>query len=316
MTRDLHTQIKTDYEERSRTGAVGLKVNLYTALDVTGLDASVDAVEWESIRLECVMVGDSILTTHHGRSTTQLRDAADRQWANVVLTEAIAEVSGALQESTRLAGVYLMADLQDGSLESDERLLDTAQGFVAAGADAVKLEVAGPDSLHGIEELAATGVPVFGHLGYTPQTAQLRRHGQTSPERGELYRSARAVRDSGACGLILEMVDPVANAALSAPSPNGIPCFSIFSGPTVQGGGLSVNAWDAVFRHPSGARGFPPTAFLDVANFPEQYTVRNVTHGMTKLLGLVSEGLFPESTRLTDKCDQLVPEEPWHAGHP
>ena len=316
MTRDLHTRVKTDYEERSRTGAVGLKVNLYTALDVAGLDASVDAVVRESLRLECVMVGDSIFSTHHGRSATQLCDAADRQWAYGVLTQALAEVSGALRGSSWLTGVYLMADLPDGSLESMERLVYTAEGFVAAGADAVKLEVADPESLQGIETLASIGMPVFGHLGLTPQTAQLRRHGKTASERQELYRLSQAVRDGVACGLILEMVNPVANAALSAPSPHGIPCFSIFSGPTVPGGGLSVNASDAMFRHTSGARGFPPTAFLDVADFPEQYTLPNVARGMTELLGLVVEGRFPASTRPIDTHDQHTPEEPWQTPHP
>jgi ketopantoate hydroxymethyltransferase len=257
------------------------------------------------------MVGDSTFSTHHGRSTTQLRDSADRQWAYGVLIEALAEVSGALRESAQLRGVYLLADLPDGSLESMDRLVYTAERFLGAGAEAVKLEVDGPESLHGIETLASTGVPVFGHLGFTPQTAQMRRHGKTANERQELYRSARAVRDHGACGLVLEMVDPVANAALSAPSPYGIPCFSIFSGPTVPGGGLSVNAWDAMFRHPSGARGFPPTAFLDVADFPEQYTFPNAVRGMTELLGLVAEGSFPESLRPIDTRDQHTPEAPW-----
>ncbi|MFE1291110.1 3-methyl-2-oxobutanoate hydroxymethyltransferase [Streptomyces sp. NPDC058751] len=310
MSEELHIKIKNDYEERARAGTLGLKVNLYTAVDVAALGASISAAQPQSVRLECLMVGDSILSTHHGRDTTRLRDEQDRQWAYDVLRSSVNEVSSAMKDTPAVVDAYLMADLPDGSLASRDRLIRSSEGFLEAGADAVKLEVDGPLSLEGLSTLASAGVPVFGHLGFTPQTARLQRHGTTDAERRDLYGQARAIRDAGACGLILEMIDPLANAALSAPSPQGLPCFSIFSGPTVPGGGLSVNAWDAVFRHPSGAIGFPPTAFLDPSDYPDHYSREAVSRGLTSLITLVDEGRFPTRKRSADIEPEIL-EDPW-----
>lgn len=237
MSEDLRIKIKDDYAKRDRTGVVGLKVNLYTAVDVAALDASLAEARPGNVRLECLMVGDSILSTHHGRDTTRLDDEQDRRWAYEVLRSSVSEVASAMKHAPAVSDAYLMADLPDGCLTSRDRLRRASEGFLEAGADAVKLEVGGPESLEGLRFLAAEGIPVFGHLGFTPQTARLRRHGKTDEERRDLYARARDIRDSGACGLILEMIDPLANTALSTPSPEGLPCFSIFCGPAVPGGG-------------------------------------------------------------------------------
>ncbi|MEU8934792.1 3-methyl-2-oxobutanoate hydroxymethyltransferase [Streptomyces sp. NPDC048409] len=311
MSEDLRIKIKNDYEERTRTGAVGLKVNLYTEVDVAALNVSLSEARPEAVRLECLMVGDSILSTHHGRDTTRLDDEQDQRWAYEVLRSSVSEVASAMKHAPAVADAYLMADLPDGCLTSRDRLLRASEGFLDAGADVVKLEVGGLESLEGLRFLAAEGIPVFGHLGFTPQTARLRRHGKNNEERRELYSRARDIRDSGACGLILEMIDPLANAALSTPSPEGLPCFSIFCGPAVAGGGLSVNAWDAVFRHPTGASGFPPSAFLDTADYPEHYTQDNVSRGLTSLLTLIDEGRFPARRQADDAGQHGTEESPW-----
>lgn len=309
---DLRDQVRADYLERAQSGSVGIKVNLYTSLDVHGLAWAMTALP-KHLQLESVMVGDSILCTHHGRQSTQLPEVAEQEWACAVLADALAEVAAALRDS-QLTPTYLMADLPDGSLTSSKRLLQRAERFVNLGASAIKIEGAGDDSLRGIEILASIGIPVFGHIGYTPQSSSLRRHGRTRDERRDLYRTARAVRDCGACGLILEMVHPLANAALSAFSPHGIPCFSIFSGPAVPGGGLSLNAWDALFRHPSSTSGFPQSAFLEIRDYPAQYTLPNISRALILLFQLVAVGQFPQCVSATPDVHQSgsqEPDDPW-----
>lgn len=295
---------------RERDGAIGLKANLYTDLDVEALDAAAQLLTDGPVRLECVMVGDSILTTHHGRATTRARNDNDQRWITEVMTASVSEVASALRTAASLPGIFLMADLPDGSGGSTEVLVRTAEGFRNVGADCVKIEVDGPDALDGVQVLAGRGIPVFAHLGFTPQTAPLRRYGRTADERQQLYATARRVRDSGACGVILEMVDTTTNRALSRPSPQGLPCYSIFCGPPAVGGGLSVNAWDAVFRHPSGSRGFPSSAFLGPSEYPEQYTVGNVTRGLADLFALVTSGRFPESITTTKPTSEEQ-DDPW-----
>lgn len=309
MPEDIQARVKQDHKERARTGRIGLKVNLYTDVDVDALGSVLASSPTQRVRLECLMVGDSLLTTHLGRATTRLRGEHERRWAFGLLREAVREVADAMRAEPAVAGAYLMADLPDGSLRSRDRLARASEGFLDAGADAVKVEVDGRAALEAVQNLAGLGVPAFAHLGFTPQSARLRRHGSTTAERRELYRIARAARDAGACGLILEMVDPTANAALSRPSPHGLPCFSIFSGPAVPGGGLSINAWDAVFRHPSGSASFPPTAFLDPAQRAERYGPGAATRGLAQLLVLVEQGLFPGSVPIVDTED--VQETPW-----
>lgn len=304
------SRLERDYRERARTGSVGLKVNLYTALDVAALDASIVTMRPTSVQLECLMVGDSLLSTHFGRDSTRLLDNQDQRWAYGALQGAVREVSAAMKGTSHVAQAYLIADLPDGSLESPSRLVQASDGFLEAGADVVKLEIDGPESLRGLEHLASRGILAFGHLGFTPQTARLRRYGKTKSERNELYHLARAARDSGACGLVLEMVHPTANASLSQPSSQGLPCFSIFSGPTVAGGGLSINAWDAVFRHATRAKGFPPSAFLNAVDYPDGYTEKNVIWGLSNLLALIEEGRFPAQSD-SNETDPVTLEEAW-----
>ena len=56
---------------------------------------------------------------------------------------------------------------------SDEEALRNAVRFVKeAGADAVKLEGAGP-TLSRVQAIVGAGIPVMGHIGLTPQSATL-----------------------------------------------------------------------------------------------------------------------------------------------
>ena len=68
----------------------------------------------------------------------------------------------------------VVADMPFGSFQvSNEQALENAIRFVKeAGADAVKLEGAGP-MLPRVRALTGAGVPVMGHIGLTPQTATM-----------------------------------------------------------------------------------------------------------------------------------------------
>ena len=83
-----------------------------------------------------------------------------------------------------------------------------------AGADAVKLEGAGP-SLSRVHAIVGAGIPVMGHLGLTPQSATMlggfKAQGRTAAKAAALVDDALALQDAGCFSIVLEAVPaPVA----------------------------------------------------------------------------------------------------------
>jgi 3-methyl-2-oxobutanoate hydroxymethyltransferase len=110
----------------------------------------------------------------------------------------------------------VVADMPFGSFQiSDEAALVNAIRFVKeAGADAVKLEGAGP-TLSRVRALVGAGVPVMGHVGLTPQSATMlggfKAQGRTAAKAQQLLADARALEAAGCFALVLEAVPaPVA----------------------------------------------------------------------------------------------------------
>ena len=98
---------------------------------------------------------------------------------------------------------------------SDEEAVRNAIRFVKeAGADAVKLEGAGP-MLSRVRAIVAAGIPVMGHLGLTPQSATMlggfKAQGRTAEKALALLSDSRALEAAGCFSLVLEAVPaPVA----------------------------------------------------------------------------------------------------------
>ena len=109
---------------------------------------------------------------------------------------------------------------------SDEEAVRNAIRFVKeAGADAVKLEGAGP-MLSRVRAIVGAGIPVMGHIGLTPQSATMlggfKAQGRTAEKARALLADARALEAAGCFSLVLEAVPaPVAariTAELSIPT--------------------------------------------------------------------------------------------------
>ncbi|MGF1431047.1 3-methyl-2-oxobutanoate hydroxymethyltransferase [Kitasatospora sp. LaBMicrA B282] len=295
---------------------VGLKVNAYRGYEVEGLARALAAPDLADCPLECVMVGDSYFMTHLGRSSTVLADAAEREWALGTLVGLVAEVRAALDACFPAhRRPFLLADLPDGATATPAAALAAGERFRAAGADAVKVELAGDRDLECLEALALTGGTTLGHLGYTPQRGALSRHGDSVEDAQRMFARARRVRDAGAAGLIVEMVSEPVNQALSRPDPDGIPLYSVFSG-RAEWGGQSLNVWDAVVRPAGRSRFFPPTAVLDAAQVPTAYTPDLIADRMAELVRLTLDGRFPLSPRTAltpEETAQVSATEPWSA---
>ena len=105
-----------------------------------------------------------------------------------------------------------------------------------AGADAVKLEGAGP-MLTRVRAIVAAGIPVMGHLGLTPQSATMlggyRAQGRSAEKALALLSDARALEATGCFSLVLEAVPaPVAKRVTDS---LGIPTIGIGAGADCDG---------------------------------------------------------------------------------
>jgi 3-methyl-2-oxobutanoate hydroxymethyltransferase len=153
--------------------------------------------------VDIVLVGDSAAMTVLGYEST-VPATMDEM---VMLTRAA--VRGAKRP-------LVVADMPFGSFQiSDEEAVRSAVRFVKeAGADAVKLEGAGP-TVSRVLALVGAGIPVMGHVGLTPQSATMlggfRAQGRTSARARQLLEDARTIEQAGCFSLVLEAVPaPVA----------------------------------------------------------------------------------------------------------
>jgi 3-methyl-2-oxobutanoate hydroxymethyltransferase len=110
----------------------------------------------------------------------------------------------------------VVGDMPFGSFQvSDEKALENAIRFVKeAGADAIKLEGAGP-MVSRVKTIVDAGIAVMGHVGLTPQSATqlggFKTQGKTAEAAAELVEGALALEDAGAFAVVLEAVPaPVA----------------------------------------------------------------------------------------------------------
>jgi 3-methyl-2-oxobutanoate hydroxymethyltransferase len=132
----------------------------------------------------------------------------------------------------------VIADMPFGSFQvSDERALENAVRFVKeAGADAVKLEGAGP-SLARVDAIVGAGIAVMGHVGLTPQSATalggFKAQGRTATQARRLVEDALALQAAGCFALVLEAVPaPVAEEVTRRLE---IPTIGIGAGPACDG---------------------------------------------------------------------------------
>jgi 3-methyl-2-oxobutanoate hydroxymethyltransferase len=163
---------------------------------------------------DIILVGDSAAMVVLGHDST-VPATVDEM---IVLTRAVTR--GARRP-------LVIADMPFGSFQvSDEEAVANAVRFVKeAGADAVKVEGAGP-TLSRVRALVGAGVPVMAHIGLTPQSATMlggfKAQGRTAVKATQLLEDALALEAAGAFSLVLEAVPaPVAariTEALTVPT--------------------------------------------------------------------------------------------------
>jgi len=197
MTTRPDTTGKLPLTELAEMKRRGDRIVMVTAYDAPGARFA------DGAGIDVVLVGDSAAMVVLGHDST-VPATIDEM---LVLTRAVTR--GARRP-------LIVADMPFGSFQvSDEEALRNAIRFVKeAGADAVKLEGAGP-MLPRVRALVGAGIPVMGHIGLTPQSATMlggfKAQGRTAEKARKLVEDAIALEGAGCFALVLEAVpSPVA----------------------------------------------------------------------------------------------------------
>jgi 3-methyl-2-oxobutanoate hydroxymethyltransferase len=208
-------------------------------IKITGLTSyeCLSARIFDEAGIDFLLVGDSAGNTVFGYDTT-IPVTVDEL---IPLTRAVVHaVSRAL----------VIADMPFGSYENGpEQALATAIRFMKeTGCHAVKCE-GGERSAKQIKRIVRAGIPVMGHIGFTPQSEH-GLGGHIIQGRGEgaqqLLADAHAVEDAGAFAVVLEMV-PSAIAG-QVTEELSIPTISVGAGPHCDGQLLVWSDWAGFTR--------------------------------------------------------------------
>ncbi|MCK9793280.1 3-methyl-2-oxobutanoate hydroxymethyltransferase [Isoptericola sp. 4D.3] len=197
----------------------GEKLTMLTAYD------AVTARIFDAAGLDLLLVGDSIGNTMHGHATT----------LPVTLDDMIPPARAVARAAEH---ALVVVDLPFGTYEAgaEQALASAVRVMKETGAAAIKLE-GGHRSAAQIRALTDAGIPVVGHLGFTPQSENIlggpRVQGRGDEAAEILCEDALAVQDAGAVAVVLEMV-PVEVAA-RATEILRIPTIGIGAGPRVDG---------------------------------------------------------------------------------
>lgn len=169
---------------------------------LTAYDAAVATI-FDRAGIDVLLVGDSIGNAMLGHAST----------IPVTVEEMLPAVRAVARAARR---ALVVADLPFGSYEgSPQQCLATAVRMLKeGGAHAVKLEGGAHVAEH-VRLCTRAGIPVVGHLGFTPQSENVlggpRVQGRGHEAAERLVSDAVALAEAGACAVVLEMVPaPVA----------------------------------------------------------------------------------------------------------
>ena len=149
--------------------------------------------------VDVILVGDSLAMVALGHRTT-----------HAVTMEEMLHHTRAVTRGVKTALVVADLPFMSYQVEVTQAITNAGRFIKEAEAHAVKLEGATPLSLEIVERLVGMGIPVMGHLGFTPQSIHglggTKVQGKTAEDAVKLIRDAKALEEAGAFSVVLEMV--------------------------------------------------------------------------------------------------------------
>lgn len=179
----------------------------------------------DSTSMDMILVGDSLGMVFQGNKTT-IPVTVDQMIYHTKI----------VVDST--ANPIVVADMPFGSFQiSEEKAVENAFRIIKeSGCNAVKLE-GGEKLVPVIEKLVYSGIPVYGHLGLTPQSinkfGSYKLRAKHHEEAETLKRDALLLEKAGVSGIILEKIPAELGRAVTASLK--IPTIGIGAGPYCDG---------------------------------------------------------------------------------
>jgi 3-methyl-2-oxobutanoate hydroxymethyltransferase len=243
----------------------GTKIVMVTAYDHPSARLASEA------GVDLILVGDSAGNNVLGYETT----------VPVTMDEAVMLTAAVARARPRS---LVVGDMPFGSYQASDRdAVANAVRMVKAGADAVKLEGAGPMAGR-VRAIVAAGIPVMGHLGLTPQSATalggMKAQGRTAATARALLAGARELADAGAFSIVLESVPARIGAHIT--DELAIPTIGIGAGPGCDG---QVLVWHDLLGINEGAAPRFVKRYADVAG--------EIRRGLSAFAADVRSGGYP-----------------------
>lgn len=179
----------------------------------------------DAAEVDMLLVGDSLGNTMLGFDTTLPVTLDD------MVRHAAAVRRGAKQ-------TFIVVDMPFLSYQvnAETALLNAGRILQATGCEAVKLE-GGQQIAPTVQKLVASGIPVMGHIGLTPQSVHAfggyRTQGRDEESARRLLADARSLEEAGAFSIVLELV--TAEVADEITRSLAVPTIGIGSGPGCSG---------------------------------------------------------------------------------
>jgi len=243
----------------------GTKIVMVTAYDHPSARLASDA------GIDLILVGDSAGNNVLGYEST----------VPVTMDEAVMLTAAVARAKPR---ALVIGDMPFGSFQpSDADAVANAVLLVKAGADAVKLEGAGP-MVPRVRAIVGAGIPVMGHLGLTPQSATMlggmKAQGRTASAAAHLLADARELEAAGCFALVLESVPARIGAHVTEALT--IPTVGIGAGPGCDG---QVLVWHDLLGINEGVAPRFVKRYADVAG--------EIRRGLEAFAAEVRSGAYP-----------------------
>ena len=195
------------------------KITVLTAYDYS------TAKYFDEAGVDIILIGDSLAQVVLGLDKTSDISMTEMQ----IFTSA---VSRGVKEALVVADMPFMSCQIDKSKTVENALI-----LIKAGANAVKIEGASDLNIECIKHLTQNGVPVMGHLGFTPMSINTlggnKIQGKDANRTVSILESAKKLEDAGCFAIVLELM-PSESAEFITKNIN-IPTIGIGAGANCSG---------------------------------------------------------------------------------